>query len=96
MAVVPLERSPVHRVEARLDGVCVGSLEWSCHSGFVQLVEVREDLRRRGIATELWFRALRASREHSWRAPRHSTQRSPSGDAWARSVGGLVPEVGLI
>ncbi|WP_425592352.1 hypothetical protein, partial [Dermacoccus nishinomiyaensis] len=48
---------------------------------------VHPDHRRKGLATEMWQHALSAG------VPiKHSPRRSDSGDAWARSVGGDLPD----
>ena len=50
-------------------------------------VEVPREHQRKGIARAMWNYA-------GWTglSPEHSRYRSDSGDAWARSVGGILPE----
>jgi len=68
----------------------VGQLLWDTHTGAIADVHVVPELQRRGIATSMWQKA------HSLPSdiipPRHSVFRSDAGDAWARSVGGELPE----
>lgn len=55
-------------------------------TGEIAWVGVRKAYRRQGIARALFRHALAAGYR-----PRHSPCRSPEGDAWARSVGGILP-----
>jgi GNAT superfamily N-acetyltransferase len=74
---------------ARLDGRTIGRLMWLTvpvglqRPGCIELVEVAEQWRRRGIATALWQAAAEADpRLH------HASARSRDGELWARAVGG--------
>jgi GNAT superfamily N-acetyltransferase len=65
----------------------VGLLTWDRGTHEVEMVYVPEDYRRRGIGRELWEYAK--TKEPGLQ---HSSDRTNDGDAWARSVGGEVPE----
>ena len=81
-----------HRVEAIEDGQPVGHLDWHMKTGHVLKVEVNEEHRRQGVATGLWQQAqTAASGTRSVVKPKHSSERTVEGDAWAKSVGGPVP-----
>lgn len=49
-------------------------------------VEVPEEHQRKGVATAMWNYALMQGFN-----PEHSEERSDPGDAWAKSVGGVLP-----
>jgi GNAT superfamily N-acetyltransferase len=51
-------------------------------------VLVHPDYRRQGVASEMYRRAS----EHSGALLGHSTIRTGAGDAWARAIGGPLPE----
>lgn len=64
------------------------------HPGTVGLVETHADHRRQGLGEAMWDLARTGQ---FGRRPRHSTDRSPEGDAYARGLqakgkGGLVPK----
>ncbi len=61
--------------------------------GMVLAFRVDPNYRRRGIGTFLWKVAGELANTHGWVAPRHNVHRTGSGDAFARSVGGVVPEL---
>lgn len=64
----------------------VAEIHWD-ENGEIQGMGVHPDHRRKGLATEMWQHALSAG------VPiKHSPRRSDSGDAWARSVGGDLPD----
>lgn len=80
---------PQHIIEAHHpeDGR-VGFMRWmgtAPHA--IDRVEVNSDHQRQGLATAMWNWA----QENARPKPRHSNQRTPQGDAWARSVGGTLP-----
>ena len=63
------------------------------HEGKVEGLETHPKFRRQGHAKELW----NAAQEHAETTagvptPKHSTLRTRAGEAWAKSVGGEVPE----
>lgn len=77
-----------HKVIAKRAGSEVGHMSWS-HKGvhFIQALEPR-----RGIGTALWNEGHRLASENPGIVkPVHSADRTDSGDAWARSVGGRLP-----
>lgn len=61
-------------------------LQWEVLTGEVVWIGVNADSQRQGIATALWHAAGAYGEIH------HSSWRSDSGDAFARSVGGFLPE----
>jgi GNAT superfamily N-acetyltransferase len=82
-----------HTITAHTDkGNKAGSLEWNKSSGKIEDIDVHPEARRQGIASHMWDLAHQVSQETSTPAPRHSPERTPDGDAWAKSVGGRIPE----
>jgi GNAT superfamily N-acetyltransferase len=69
------------------------SLIWHKGEGTIFSVQVAPHLQRQGVATAMWHhaRALAAERPDIV-PPKHSQIRSGQGDAWARAVGGELPE----
>lgn len=70
-----------------------GLLRWSKTSrGEITMVSVGEGYQRQGLATELLSRG-RAFAESTRGVPRpkHSTDRTNAGEAWARSLGERLP-----
>jgi hypothetical protein len=83
---------PHHRVRAFAAGgaVKVGDLLWT--SKEVSNIGVAADQQRRGVATGMWQEAHRLAAENARvPQPKHSSDRTAAGDAWARSVGGRLP-----
>jgi hypothetical protein len=80
-----------HRVTAvHPTGGEVGTLMWT--NKRIANVVVRGDQQRRGVATSMWNEGQRLASESSRiPAPKHSSDRTNAGDAWARSVGGRLP-----
>jgi len=66
----------------------VGHLQWH-PEGEIQDVHVDETHRRKGVATGM----LRYAEGLGVAKPKHSELRSEEGDAWARAVGGHIPEL---
>jgi hypothetical protein len=86
-----------HRINARQGYSTVGFLEWNGGTddkyNHVQDVYVRPDMQRKGIATKMWKHAEHISNQFDTvEPPKHSTHRTPAGDAWAKSVGGPLPK----
>jgi GNAT superfamily N-acetyltransferase len=81
-----------HTVEAHLGAQKVGHLFWD-EAGGVGAVAVRDEYLRRGIGRGMWehARAVAAASGGKIPEPKHSTDRSLEGDAWAQAVGGHVP-----
>ena len=83
---------PLHMVTAIAGptGTEVGKLLWNSRE--VRNITVDSDQQRRGVATGMWTEAQRIAAENARiPAPKHSTDRTEAGDAWARSVGGRLP-----
>jgi DNA polymerase III epsilon subunit-like protein len=87
----PLKR---HRVEIKDDeGKTIASMEWMNEDGQISHLDVKPDYRRRGLATKLFRHAQKLSeKDSSIAAPQHSPMRSEDGDAWARAIGGFIPD----
>ena len=77
------------RIKASIGTRQVGRLYWNdTDSGpVVSDIHVHPDHRRQGVASELYRRAS----EFSGAPLGHSPERTESGDAWARGVGGSLP-----
>lgn len=91
------ERLGWHSVVARNeDKDVVGVLHWRkksnstsrSNAGQVDWVEVDPSYRRSGIGRQMWEHAQELGLRPS---PKHSVERTDSGDAWAKAVGGRVP-----
>jgi len=81
---------PHHVLTARVGDEQVGKLRWSATS--VRGIDVPEEHQRQGIATALWEHGQSLAAENpKIPAPKHSSDRTRAGDAWARSVGGRLP-----
>lgn len=83
----------IHNIEAFTPDKVhnLGWMQWRDDTGEVEHIMVNNDRRRQGIATAMWNRAHQLSQERNVPAPQHSSRRTPSGDAWAKAVGGPVP-----
>jgi len=71
-------------------GESVGNL-FCDHSGKVQSIQVEPEHRRKGVATAMWEHAQGLAEQGKVPKPKHSSDRSDQGDAWAKSVGGRRP-----
>ena len=70
----------------------VASMSWHHQTGEVKGVFTDPAHQRQGIATALWHEGKRIATEtRGVTTPKHSAQRTKSGEAWARSVGGRLP-----
>jgi hypothetical protein len=77
-----------YRLAANVGETEVGHMSWS-HKG-VHFIEATTP--RQGIATALWNEGHRLAAENpAVVRPQHSADRTDSGDAWARAVGGRLP-----
>lgn len=86
-------REWIHNLEAVRDDDVIGRLEWYPKSRTVKDVFVEEPFRRQGVATGLWNEAHRIAKEtRGVQPPRHSSQRTNAGTAWAKTVGGRLPK----
>ena len=70
-----------HNLTASIDGQEAGHIWWWC-DGEMEVVYVHPDMRRRGIATELWDRARAITPDL-----RHSSSMTADGRAWSQSCG---------
>jgi GNAT superfamily N-acetyltransferase len=63
------------------------------HSGEVEGLETHPKYRRQGIASELWHAAQQhAETTPGVPTPQHSRLRTRAGTAWAKKVGGDIPQ----
>lgn len=82
----------LHRVRAFAGptNTHVGDLLWN-RTG-IHNISVAADQQRRGVATGMYRHAQELAQEHKKiPQPKHSSDRTTAGDAWARSVGGRLP-----
>jgi predicted GNAT family acetyltransferase len=70
----------------------VSHFTWTPDGGYIQHIEVPKALRRKGAATDMYELAKAAATEAGATVPVHSMHRTDDGDAWARKVGGELPE----
>ena len=93
-----IDDKPLHGSSLPQGGRRVGFMEWEKSEGFepsteISEIEVDPDHRRKGLATA----ALRHSQGVARASkgviplPSHSPNRTPEGDAWARSTGDPLP-----
>lgn len=80
---------PLHRIQAKVEGRTAGSMVWNQRE--IRNIEVHPDFQRRGIATAMWNEGQRLAESSRIPSPKHSSDRTDAGDAWARSVGGRLP-----
>jgi predicted GNAT family acetyltransferase len=70
----------------------ISSMSWSHKTGEVQGVYTHSDYQRQGHATRVWQESHRIAAEtRGVTKPRHSAQRTRSGEAWSKAVGGRRP-----
>lgn len=82
-----------HKISVFNNSGAVGYIEWDTDSGEVEKVYVGEPFRRLGVGTYLWELATEWAEKNDEVAPEHSSRRSEAGDAYARSIGGRVPDL---
>lgn len=72
----------------------VGQMLIMPNSGLISDITVDKPYQRRGIASEMFKLATVAHHAlpSQYALPKHSQYRSPQGDAWAKTVGGHLPE----
>jgi len=71
-------------------GETMGEMAW--HSKYITHLETFPRFQRQGVATAMWHEGQRMAAENAKiPKPKHSGDRTTSGDAWARSVGGKLP-----
>jgi len=75
---------PQHVIRAFSGEKDIGHMRWNPKE--ILGVDISPEHRRKGVATEMWNmgQGLRPK-------PKHSSDRTDEGDAWARSVGGRLP-----
>lgn len=88
---------PVKYPNMSQGGRRVGHLTWEktdSPSSEILVVEVDPEHRRRGLATEALRHSQRIAAASGGRIPMptHASDRTPEGDAWAKSTGDPVPE----
>jgi hypothetical protein len=85
-----------YRIDAAVGGRLVGFLKWRNHLPrklAFQIIDVKveeQELQHQGIATAMYLAAKETGHEI-----RHSTERTMSGDSWAKSTGDPVPALQL-
>jgi GNAT superfamily N-acetyltransferase len=83
-----------HQVTAYNGNETVGYLRWAAQRmtgtrpGEILALRVRPDVRRQGIATEMFGRSQQFEQ-----AAKHSSSRSPEGSAFAKSTGTRMPKL---
>lgn len=83
----------LHRIDLMNKKGAVGYIEWDMDSGEVEKVYVGTPYRRLGVGTHLWELAVDWAKEHDQVEPEHSSRRTKEGDAFARSIGGHIPDL---
>lgn len=91
----PIGKETRHKVVAETnDGGYAGNLEWySRGNNHISDLFVEENYRRKGVATEMFNYAYEmAKTTRGVQPPKHSSDRTDAGDAWAKSTGKRVPK----
>ena len=85
------ERRPQHEITASRDNEEIGRLRWHGVTHRVTGVFVNQEHARQGIATHMWnmSQGMRPK-------ARHSPDRTAMGNAWAKSVGGRLPNLAKV
>jgi len=73
------------------NNIPVGWISWSKYNGVVYFIKVREEFQRLGIATHMVDIVLMLAENNVTIKPKHSDNRTPSGDALSRKIGGDIP-----
>jgi hypothetical protein len=76
--------SGLHKIVAMYGDTRVGHMAWNAKE--IHGVDVADPHQRRGLATEMWNWG-----QEMRPRPKHSSDRTNQGDAWARAVGGKLP-----
>lgn len=87
------ETEELHRIDLFNSGGAVGYIEWDKDTGEIEKVFVGKPYRRQGLGTELWELAVKHAEKHGTVEPEHSSRRTKEGDAFARSIGGHIPDL---
>jgi len=69
----------------------ISSLSWHHKTGEIRGVYTTPELQRQGVASSLFSEAQSIAGQRGVSVPKHSSDRTTAGDAWARSVGGRLP-----
>lgn len=77
-----------HIISANTGGKDIGYFHWNAGHGEIEDVDVDKEHQRKGVATAMYSKAVDTSKQLGFYEPVHSNLRTPSGDAWAKSVGG--------
>jgi ribosomal protein S18 acetylase RimI-like enzyme len=84
--------SSTHRIDVGPRGT-IGQFSWHHKTGEITGVDVDPRFRRQGIATAMLGEARRVAGEtRGVVQPKHSTDRTDAGEAWARSTGERLPK----
>jgi ribosomal protein S18 acetylase RimI-like enzyme len=91
-----MESRPMHELrvygETRGRYGSMGEMYWHHKTGEIANITVHEPFRRQGVATAMLGHARQLAGEtRGVRPPRHSPDRTESGEAWARSLGERLP-----
>ena len=87
-----------HQITAldKKTGKDVGYFQWADkgNSGRIWDIAIHEEHQRKGIATAMYDKADKLAEVSDRRiySPEHSETRTPAGDAWAKKVGGSLPD----
>jgi GNAT superfamily N-acetyltransferase len=87
------ETEDLHRIDLFNSAGAVGYIEWDKSTGEIEKVFVGKPYRRQGLGTHLWELAVERAEKHGAAHPEHSSRRSKEGDAFARSIGGYIPDL---
>jgi GNAT superfamily N-acetyltransferase len=82
-----------HRIDVFNSSGAVGYIEWGNEDGEIEKVFVGRPYRRQGVGTHLWDLAVEWAMKNNAVEPEHSSGRSKEGDAFARSIGGYIPDL---
>ena len=81
-----------HVLQVNKEDEPVAHMQWNPDKGEIADIHVEEPYRRQGIATSMWNKSQQWSADKGLTSPVHNPKRTEAGDAWAKSVGGSVPE----
>lgn len=82
-----------HKLNFFNNSGAIGYIEWDKDTGEVDKIFVGDKIRRQGIGTFIWETATDWAIENNEMPPEHSSRRTESGDFFAKSVGGYIPEL---
>jgi len=95
----PSQEGEHHKVSAFHKDDRVGLMKWDPDTGEVKDLQVHPEHRLRGVARGMWDFAQRQTKPQTPGvdyaddvvAPKHSSERTDAGDAFAKAIGGKVP-----